>query len=106
MLLHGTDTLDAADLLARTGWELKPEGLCKDVRCVPLAAEARDGDRLALRDVAPRLGMAVVEGAEHGLIALGPEAGGPAVAPARQPHLRAPPPPRRPFPPRPPPGDA
>ena len=49
MLIRGTDTVDAAELLARTGWELKPEGLCKDVRCVPLPAEARDGDRLAVR---------------------------------------------------------
>src|SRR4051794_41981433 len=97
MLLHGTDTLDAADLLARTGWELKPEGLCKDVRCVPLPAEARDGDRLALRDVAPRLGMAGVEDAEHGLIAIGPEAGGRGVAPGALPPPRLPPPPRPPV---------
>src|SRR4051794_41260138 len=97
MLLHGTDTLDAADLLARTGWELKPEGLCKDVRCVPLPAEARDGDRLALRGVAPRLGMAVVEDAEHGLIAIGPQAGGPAVARAPQPRPQLPPPARPPL---------
>jgi hypothetical protein len=97
MLLHETNTVDAAELLARTGWELKPEGLCKDVRCVPLPNEARDGDRLVLREVAPRLGMAVVDDAEHGLIAIGPEAGGRALTDARMPDLELPDRHGRPF---------
>jgi hypothetical protein len=97
MLLRGTDTVDAAELLARTGWELKPEGLCKDVRCVPLPAEARDGGRLAVREIAPRLAMSVVEDAEHGLIAVGPESGGRALTDARMPDLELPDRNGRPF---------
>jgi hypothetical protein len=97
MLLQGTDTVTAGELAARTGWELKPEGLCKDVRCVPLAPEARDGERLSMREVAPRLGMAVVEAPEHGLLAFGPEAGGRVLADARMPDLELPDRHGRPF---------
>jgi hypothetical protein len=64
---------------------------------VPLAPEARDGERLLAREVAARLGMAVVEDPEHGLLAIGPEAGGRALHDARMPDLELPDRHGRPF---------
>jgi peroxiredoxin len=70
-----TDVLVEADeFTARTGWELKAEGLCKGEVCVPLARGARVTDgRLDVRVVAERLGMPLVADADHGIWALGPE---------------------------------
>jgi hypothetical protein len=56
------------------GWELKPEGACKDVRCVPLPK--RDDELVDVLDLARRTGMAVVHDERHGLWAVGPEGGG------------------------------
>lgn len=48
----GTDALwiTAGELHDATGWQVKPEGLCKDDACVPLAPSLReqwiDGDRV------------------------------------------------------------
>src|SRR3954452_4950912 len=97
VLLSDTASVDAGEMLARTGWELKPEGLCKADRCVPGPAEARDGDGLEVHELARRLGMGVAEDAEHGLIALGPESGGRALADARFPALELPDRHGRPF---------
>lgn len=58
-----------------TGWELKPEGLCKDERCVPLPPEARTDGRLDVTVVADRLGMPLVHDERHGVWAVGPESG-------------------------------
>jgi hypothetical protein len=87
--------VSADDLQARTGWELKPEGLCKADRCVPLADGERptaNGERegLDVRAVAERLGMPLVHDEAHGLWALGPEAGGRALASARLPEITLP----------------
>jgi hypothetical protein len=75
-------------LQARTGWELRPEGLCKADRCVPLP----DGssDRLDGRVLAERLGMALVHDPEHGLWALGPESGVRALLSAELPDVSLP----------------
>jgi hypothetical protein len=69
------DRLDLTpDELERgTGWELKPEGLCKDERCVPLPADAGPDGRLDVEVVAERLGMALVHDERHDVWALGPE---------------------------------
>lgn len=65
----------APDELEReTGWVLKPEGLCKDDRCVPLPAGSGDG-HLDVSAVAERLGMPLVHDDRHDLWALGPEGG-------------------------------
>src|SRR5262245_40990138 len=64
------------ELERQTGWELKPEGLCKGDRCVPLPAGASTDGHVDVRAVAERLGMALVHDDRHELWALGPEAGG------------------------------
>jgi hypothetical protein len=62
------------ELQRQTGWERKPEGLCKDDRCVPLPAGAGDG-HLDVTVVAERLGMPLVHDEKHDVWALGPESG-------------------------------
>src|SRR5688500_8249190 len=66
--------LAPAELEERTGWALKPEGLCCGERCVPFPGKG-DG-RVDVRAVAERLRMPLVHDERHDLWALGPEAGG------------------------------
>ena len=77
-----------AELYERTGWEIKPEGACKADRCVPLPDG--DGDRIDVRVLAERLGMALVHDEEHGLWTLGPESGGRALLSADLPDITLP----------------
>ncbi len=74
------EQLDAspADLHRETGWELKPEGACKNDRCVPLGLDRNAGvpDRFDVRVLADKLGMPIVHDEANGLWALGPESGG------------------------------
>jgi hypothetical protein len=81
------ETLDVtADEFARaTGWEIKPEGACRDERCVPLPEMGASFD---LRAAADALRMPIVRDDETGSIALGPESGGRALTSARAPELR------------------
>jgi hypothetical protein len=80
----------AASLRERTGWEAKPEGLCKGPMCVPLPAPF-DGGELDLAVVADRLGMPIVHDADHGVWALGPATvGGRALDSADAPDLTLP----------------
>jgi len=66
--------LTPADLEERTGWSLKPEGLCRDDRCVPFPSAANGS--VDVRAVAERLRMPLVHDDRHDLWALGPESGG------------------------------
>jgi hypothetical protein len=68
--------LSPEELERRTGWELKPEGLCKDDRCVPLPPGASTDGRIDMAAVAARLGMPLVHDDKYDLWALGPESGG------------------------------
>jgi hypothetical protein len=70
-----------ADLARRTGWEITPQGACRADECVPLAAP------FDVRDLAGRLGMALVEDESSGLWALGPESGGHALSTAELPEI-------------------
>jgi hypothetical protein len=96
MLLHEA-TVDPAELQARTGWELKPEGLCKADRCVLLPADARGEHGVEASELASRLNMALVRDAEHGVSALGPESGARALTTAEFPDLELPDRHGRPF---------
>ncbi len=82
-----TPTIDPASFAARTGWESEPEGLCKGDRCVVAPGAVLDDGRLDVRAVADALGMAVVEDADRGLMAVGPESGGRALLSAEVPEL-------------------
>ena len=73
MILQEPD-LASDELERETGWELKPEGLCKDDRCVPLPPSSAD-QRLDVTLIAERLGMPLVHDDRHDVWALGPEGG-------------------------------
>ena len=80
--------LDPVQLERRTGWAIKPEGACKDERCVLLPPG--EDERLDARVLAERLGMPLVRDETTGLLCLGPEAGGRALPSAQAPHLEVP----------------
>jgi hypothetical protein len=84
------DRLDItpAELRDRTGWEIRPEGACKADRCVPLPGNG--DDRLDVRMLADRLGMALVQDEARGLWALGPESGERALLSAEFPDVTLP----------------
>ena len=89
MILEGLE-VDPVEFERRTGWAIKPEGACKEERCVPLPAAALVGSRLDARVLAGRLGMPLVHDEESGLWCLGPEAGGRALTSAQAPDLALP----------------
>ncbi len=80
----------SAELEQRTGWSLKPEGACKDDRCVPLPADGGGDGAIDARVLAERLGMPLIHDVASGLWCLGPEADGRALASARAPELTLP----------------
>ena len=65
--------LDARSFHRLSGWEVKPQGLCRDERCVPVAHRA-DG-LVDVADFAQRLDMPVVPDDKHAIWAVGPEGG-------------------------------
>ena len=89
MILDST-SIDPATLVARTGWEAKPEGLCKGDRCIPAPDAANEDGTLDLAVVADRLGMALVRDRDRSVVALGPEGGGWALTTATVPDLTLP----------------
>ena len=66
--------VDPGELEQRTGWEIKPEGACKDDRCVPLPPMT--GTQVDVRVLAERLGMPLLHDEKYDLWCLGPESGG------------------------------
>lgn len=71
MLLESL-TVDPIAFADRTGWDAKPEGLCRGEICVPAPGSRRDDGTLDISIVAARLGMPLVHDELHGLWALGP----------------------------------
>jgi AhpC/TSA family len=60
------------DLQAATGWELKPQGLCRGERCIPVPPDRREqfvraGGFVNLAALARQLGQPVVHDDSHGL---------------------------------------
>jgi len=66
--------IDAPTFAAASGWEAKPEGMCKGERCVPVPR--RDDGLVDVGDFARRLDMPVVHDERHGLWSVGPEGAG------------------------------
>jgi hypothetical protein len=87
MLLHAP-VVAAAEFEARTGWQAKPEGLCKGDRCVPLPSGATTP--FDVRMLSDRLGMPLIYDDDAGVWVLGPEAGGRALTTAVAPDLELP----------------
>ncbi len=85
--------VDPVEFERHTGWAIRPEGLCKDDRCVPVPGAASagtpgpQGAHLDIRSLAERLAMPLVHDETSGLWCLGPEAGGRALAGAHAPDL-------------------
>ena len=78
------DTLvaDATAFATRTGWDAKPQGLCRGEVCVPAPGALLTDGSLDVRLAAERLGMPLVHDEAHGVWALGPATGGRALASA------------------------
>ena len=89
--------LTPSELEERTGWALKPEGLCRDDRCVPLRRCAEPTAAIDVRAVAERCGCRSSTTSSHGLWALGPEAGGHVLESAELPPIVLPDVEGRPF---------
>jgi len=69
--------LTPEDLRRLTGWELKAEGACKGDICVPLPGTEVGADGMVdVRRFAEHMGMPLVTDDQHGVSALGPQAGG------------------------------
>jgi hypothetical protein len=65
--------VDPQDFAQRTGWHIKPEGACKDERCIPLPPADAQG-LFDVRQLAHRLEMPLLQDQKHQLWCLGPEA--------------------------------
>jgi hypothetical protein len=69
--------LTPAELARASGWELKPEGLCRDELCVPVPPSApwvrgRDADlRVDLTGLSRHMGQPVAASPEHGVWSIG-----------------------------------
>ena len=65
-------SLTSHGFAAATGWDPKPEGLCRGEVCVPAPGVRRDDGTIDVLAAATRLGMPVVRDEEHGVMAIGP----------------------------------
>lgn len=82
--------VDADAFASRTGWVMKPEGLCRRDVCVPAPGVDRGDGTLDVGVLSERLRMPLVRDDARGLYALGPESGGPSLTTARAPELTLP----------------
>src|SRR5258708_13152507 len=64
--------MSAADAEKVTGWTLKPEGMCRDERCVPLPAAAVKGGDVDVEAFWQKLGGPVIATQDAHPWALGP----------------------------------
>jgi hypothetical protein len=80
--------LTPSDLHRQTGWEIKPEGACKDDVCVPLpGVETRPDGTIDVGAFAARMGMPVAQDEKHGLWALGSRSGASVLAAEAAPEI-------------------
>ena len=86
MILNSLE-VDPKEFENRTGWTIKPEGVCKGDLCVPLPVGAASGPKLDARMLSERLGMPLIHDADAKVWCLGPEAMGRALTTERAPEL-------------------
>lgn len=72
MLLSSLDHVTPARFAEATGWEPKPEGLCRGEVCVPAPGSLRNDGSIDVEIAAERLGMPIVRDETHGVVAIGP----------------------------------
>jgi hypothetical protein len=87
-VIFTSSSVPVAEFERVTGWLAKPEGLCRAQRCVPF--RAADTATVELSAAAEALAMPLVHDTDHGLWALGAEAGGRALRSAIAPDLELP----------------
>jgi hypothetical protein len=87
-VIFTSSTVPVAEFEHVTGWQSKPEGLCRGERCVQFRSS--DVATVKLAAAAEALAMPLVHDAAHGLWALGAEAGGRALQSAVAPELELP----------------
>lgn len=63
--------VSASDAARLTGWELKPEGMCRGEVCVPLPAGVAKGDRIDLAGFWRHLGRPVAQDTAGKVFVLG-----------------------------------
>ncbi len=87
-MIFTTAYVPAEEFERITGWQSKPEGLCRGGRCI--AFGAADPTVIDLAAAARALAMPLVYDEPHGLWALGAQAGGRALNGALAPELELP----------------
>lgn len=87
-MISTSATVDRHEFEQQTGWELRPEGVCKDDRCIPWPEPVSDTIELAA--ISEHLSMPLVREPDAGLWALGPECGSKALTSAHAPDLALP----------------
>lgn len=65
-------TVDPAAFAAATGWDPKPQGLCRGEVCVPAPGVLGADGSVDAAAAATRLGMPIVRDEAHGVAAIGP----------------------------------
>jgi hypothetical protein len=83
MIVDRLEDVTASAFAEGTGWDPKPQGLCRGEICVPAPGSLRDDGTVDVAAAAQRLGMPVVTDDAHGITAIGPATiGGRALATA------------------------
>ena len=83
MIVHHLDGVTATEFAAGTGWEPKPEGLCRGEVCVPAPGSLRADGTVDVVATTTLLGMPLVTDTVHDVAAIGPATvGGHALATA------------------------
>lgn len=71
MILTTLEGVTPPQFAAGTGWEPKPEGLCRGEICVPAPGSLRADGTVDVEAAAGRLGMPIANDADHGVWAVG-----------------------------------
>lgn len=66
------DRVTTTEFADGTGWDPKPDGLCRGDVCVPAPGVRRDDGSVDVAAAAARLGMPVLTDDAHGVTAVGP----------------------------------